>query len=193
MTLPDPPPPLAQSTDFEIGETFIINASLDEDDICYESDNVFIKVHDFDMTLTGRSYVDVVITVPASPDMVDNISPNPFEAPHVSPLYSLPCHSPKCHNMSHVNFHDVLEGNMVDCVESLGNFSGYDPSFDPYSLYLGNMPVKIFFTIPFNHCTDFSKACDKSRRTLTIISRFMFKSSYSHLSELHTQVFDKLL
>ena len=95
--------------------------------------------------------------------------------------------------MSLVACYNMLEGDVFDCVEPLGTFRGSDPFLDPNSLYLGNMPVKIFFTIPFNHCTDFSKACDKSRRTLTIISRFMFKSSYSHLSELHTQVFDKLL
>jgi len=36
MTLPDAPLPLAQSTEFEVGETFSVNTSVDEDDICYE-------------------------------------------------------------------------------------------------------------------------------------------------------------
>jgi len=53
--------PLAQSTAFEVGETFGISASVDDDDTCSGSDNVFIKEHDLDATLVGRSYVDVVI------------------------------------------------------------------------------------------------------------------------------------
>ena len=82
---------------------------------------------------------------------------------------------------------------MVDCSESLGTFRGYDPSLDPYSLYLEDMPGKIIFPIAFNHSTDFSKAFDKFRRALTIISAFLFKCSYLHSSELQAQVFDKLL
>jgi len=38
MTLLDPPFPLAKSTEFEVGETFSINARVDEDDTCYELD-----------------------------------------------------------------------------------------------------------------------------------------------------------
>jgi len=87
MTLLDPPLPLALSTEFEVGETFIVTASVDEDDIYYESDNVFIEAHDFYATHARKSYVDVMITVPASPDMVDNISPDPLMHP-VLPLYA---------------------------------------------------------------------------------------------------------
>ena len=36
MLLPDPPFPLAQSMEFEVGETFTVNASVDEDDACYD-------------------------------------------------------------------------------------------------------------------------------------------------------------
>jgi len=86
MILPYPPPPLAQSTKFEVSNTFIANTSLDDqNDIYYESDNIFFKVHDFDTTLIGRSYVDVVITMLPNPDTVDDIFPNPFDASHVSP------------------------------------------------------------------------------------------------------------
>jgi len=53
-----------------------INTSVGEDDICYESDNVFIEVHDFNASLAGRTYVDVVVTMPASPN---NISPDPLD------------------------------------------------------------------------------------------------------------------
>jgi len=85
------------------------------------------------------------------------------------------------------------EGNEIDCMDSLGTFRGCDPSLDPYSLYLGNMPVKILFTTAFNFFTDFSKAFDTFRRALTIISAFLFKCSDLHPSKLHVQVFDKLL
>jgi len=74
--LPDPPLPLVYSTEFEIGETFNVKPSVDKDDTYHESDNVFIKVHDFDATLAGRTYVNVVVTVPASPN---NISPDPLD------------------------------------------------------------------------------------------------------------------
>jgi len=42
---------LTQLTEFEVGETFSVNTSVDEDDISYESDNVFLEGHDFDATL----------------------------------------------------------------------------------------------------------------------------------------------
>jgi len=90
MALPDPPLPLPHSMKFEIGETFTVNASVDEDDVCYDSENVLIEVHDFDATLAERSYVDVMITMPASSDMVDNISTDPLVTLHASPSCSLP-------------------------------------------------------------------------------------------------------
>ena len=99
--------------------------------------NVLIKVYDFDAALVGRSYEDVVITVPASFDMADDISPGPLDTPHASPLCSLPSSPPECHNMPSVDFHDMLQGYVFDCMDSLGTFRGYDPSLDPYNLYLG--------------------------------------------------------
>ena len=87
----------------------------------------------------------------------------------------------------------MLKGDVFDCMDSLGTFRRYDPSLDPYSLYLGGMPAKIMLTTTFHFFNDFSKAFDKFRRSLTIISTFLFKCSYSHASELHAQMFDKLL
>ena len=46
MTLSDPLFPLAQSTEYEIGDTLGISTSVGEDDACYESDNAFIEVYD---------------------------------------------------------------------------------------------------------------------------------------------------
>ena len=82
---------------------------------------------------------------------------------------------------------------MSDCMDSLGTFRGYDPSLDPYSLYLESMPLKTMFVTAFTSFTDFSKAFYKSMRALIIISAFLFKCSYLHTSEFHAQVFDKLL
>jgi len=173
--------PSTQSTEYEVGET--ISTSAGEDDTCYESLNACIEVHNFDTTLVGRSYKDVVVTVLASPDMSDNISPNPLDALHVSSLCSLLSPSPECCNMFLVARHDTLAGDVFGSVEPLGAFRGYDSFLDPYSLYLENMATKILLTFAFNHSTNFSKACDKFRSALTVISRFIFKCiAYIHLS-----------
>ena len=55
------------------------------------------------------------------------------------------------------------------------------------------MPEKIMLIIAFDYSDDFSKAFDKFRRALIDIPRFIFRFSYLHSSELHAQVFDKLL
>jgi len=193
MLLPDPPFPLAQSTEFGVGETLTVNASVDEDDACYDSDSVSIEVRDYDATPAGRSYVDVVITVSTSYVMVDDASLAPLDTPHASPLCSLPSPSPECHNLLSNVFHDMLQGDVFDCLDSLGTFRGYKPSLNPHSLYLESMPLKIIFITAFTSFTDFSKAFDKFRRALTIPFAFLFKCSFSHPSEFHAQVFDKLL
>jgi len=87
----------------------------------------------------------------------------------------------------------MLKGDLFDCVDSLGAFRGYDPSHDPYSLYLGSIPMKIMLTTAFHFFTNFSKAFDKFRRALNIIFALLFKCFYLHPSELYAQVFDKLL
>ena len=137
--------------------------------------------------------MDVVITVPTSFDMVDDISPNPLDTFHSSPSCSLPFPSLKCHNSSLVACHDVLEGNETDCMDSLGTLRGYDPSLDPYSLYLESMPLKIMFVTAFTSFTDFSTAFKKFVRALVLMYAFLFKCFYLHTSEFHAQVFDKFL
>jgi len=193
MLLPDPPLPLAQSTEFKVDGTFNVSVSVDEDDICYESDSIFIEEHESDAVLTGRSHMDVVTVEPTSPDIIDDISHDPLDTLHASPVCSLPSPSPECHSMPFADCHDILEGNEIDCLDSLGTLRGYDPSLDPYILYLGSMPAKIMLTTTFNFFADFSKAFDKFKRALTLIPAFLFKCSYLHWSELHAQTFDKLL
>jgi len=192
MLLPDALP-LAQSTEFEVGETFTFNASVDEDEACYDLDSVSIEVHDSVATLVRMSYVDVIITVPTTYDMVDDISPDPLDTFRVSSLTSLSSPSLECHSFFITDYYDVLKGNVSDCIESLGTFRGYNPFLDPYSLYLESMPLKVMFVTTFTSITDFSKAFYKFRRAPVIISALLFKCSYSHASELAAQIFDKLL
>ena len=59
MTFPDPPLPLAQPTEVEVGETFGVSGSVDEDDTCYELGNVSIEVHDLDVTFVGLSLIHI--------------------------------------------------------------------------------------------------------------------------------------
>jgi len=60
------------------------------------------------VTLAGMSYVDVVITVPTSSVMTDDVSLDPLDTPHASSLCSLPSPSLECHNMPFADFHDML-------------------------------------------------------------------------------------
>jgi len=90
MTFLDRPFPLAQSMKFEVGETFGVSTSVDEDDTCSESGDVFIEVHDLYKTPTGTSCVDVAVAGAASLDLVNNISPNPLDTLHASSSCSPP-------------------------------------------------------------------------------------------------------
>ena len=103
--------------EFKIGETFGIRASVDEDNNCYESGNAFIKVHNLDATLVGRSHIDVMVTIPTSSNLVDNMSPNPLNAFHALSSCSPPSPFPECRNMPLINYHDVLKGNVVGYVD----------------------------------------------------------------------------
>ena len=135
---------------------------MDEDDICFDSNNVLIEVHDSVATPIGMSYVDVEITVPASSVMDDDVALDPLNTTHASPLCSLPPPPPDCHNVPFIDFHDMLQGDVSDCMDYLGTFRGYDPSIEPYSLYLESMPLKIMFVIAFTSFTGFSMAFDKA-------------------------------
>ena len=85
MTFLNPPFPVAQLMEFQVGETLGISASVVMNDTCYEPGDTFNIVHDFDVTLVVRSYVDVVIAVPVSSYMVGDISPNHLDTFHAFP------------------------------------------------------------------------------------------------------------
>ena len=139
MTYLDPPFPLAQSTEFEVSEIFCVDASIDGDDLCLESDDTFSEVHDLDEILDEGSCVDAVAAVSSSPDLTDHVSLNPLDSSPASSC-SLPSPSPQYCDLSPIDSLAMLKGTVVDCFESLGAFRGYDPSLDPYSLYLEDMP-----------------------------------------------------
>jgi len=127
VTLLDPPLPLAQSMEFKVGETFTVNASVNKDDTCYKLDHTFTEVHDFDVSLEGRLYVDEEVIITTSLDVFENIFPDLLDTFHASPSCSLASPSPKCHNLLLAEYHVMLEGNEIDCMDSLGTFRGVTP------------------------------------------------------------------
>ena len=96
MAFFDKPSPLAQLTQFEVGETLGTSASVDEDNTWSELDDIFIEEYVLYETPIGTSCVDVVVAGPANPDFVDNISPNPHDTFHASSSCSPPSPSPEC-------------------------------------------------------------------------------------------------
>ena len=79
MTYLDPPFPLAQSTEFEMGAIFCVDARIDGDDFCLESDDAFSEMHDLDEIFEGGSCVDAMAAVSSSPDLTDHVSLNPLD------------------------------------------------------------------------------------------------------------------
>ena len=139
LTFSDPTFPLAQSPKFKVGETFGVDASVDEDDICCESDTVLIEEHNLDETLIERSCVDVVVTISPNPDHVDHVSLFPLVFSMLFLSCSLLSLSLECCNLAPIDSHIMLEGYGADCFKSLGIFRGYDSSLDHYSLHLQDM------------------------------------------------------
>jgi len=177
---------------FEVGGTFCVDASVDKGDMRCEFGDAFIEVHDLDETLVGRSCMDAVVTISPSSNLIGLVSSDPLDIFHAFPSCSLLCISPECCNMSLIDSHVVLEGNEINYYESPSTFRGYNSFLDPCSLYLEDLPRKIMLIIAFDCSIDFSEAFDKLRRALTIIPRFIV-CSYFNSSELHAQVFDKLV
>ena len=129
--------------------------------------------------------MDVVFAGQTSHDFVENISPHPLDTFHASSSCSRPSPSPEYCDILLIDSHAILEGNEVDCSETLDTFRGYNPSLDPYNLYLEHSPRKIVLILAFDYCTDFSNALDKFRGALIIMRAFIFTCSYLHSSELH--------
>jgi len=179
--------------ELEVGETFGISTSVDEDDTWSKLGHVFIEEYDLYETLIGTSCEYVLVVGSANPDFVDNISPNPLDTFHASSSCSPPSPSPECCDMLLIDSHAILEGNEIDCSESPGTLRGYDPSIDLYRLYLEDMLGKIILTSAFDYFSDFSNTFDMFRRALVVMHAFIFVCSHLYSSELHGQVFDKFM
>ena len=76
--------------EFEGGEIFCVDASVNEDDMCCKLDDACIEVHDLDETLVERSCVDIMVAVSPSLDLVDHISIDPLDIFHAFSSRSLP-------------------------------------------------------------------------------------------------------
>jgi len=140
-----------------VGEIFSVTASVDEYDICFDSNNVVLDAYDSIATPAGRPYVDVMITLHASSDIIYDVSHDPLDKLHASPSCSLPSSFPGYHIMPSVDFHGVLNGKVYDCTDSLGTFRGYNSPLDPYSFYLESILLKIMFISAFASFTDFQR------------------------------------
>ena len=98
--------------------------SVDEDDLCFELGIVSTLVPDCRETSLGSSCVDVVVVEPTSRDFIAYVSPGPIDLFPISPLSSPPSPSLECPNLSVIDYHDVLQGKVFNCIGSLGTFEG---------------------------------------------------------------------
>ena len=93
-------------------------------------------------------------------EIVDHISFEPFDIFHAFPSCSLPSPSLDYRNMSPNHYHDMIKGNMVDYIKSLGTFQGFVLFLNPHNSYLEDLPRKIMWSNFFHHSSDFSKTFD---------------------------------
>jgi len=116
-----------------------------------------------------------------------------LEHSHVSPMYSQPLFFPKldfdvridnfeiCDSNVDMgnkdNVLNILSGNVYTFM-SLGNFSGYDATLDPYYIYLVDKPGKIMWNTFFDFSFDFSMAFSLIKRALTFFALILCMLSY---------------
>jgi len=77
--------------------------------------------------------------------------------------------------------------------EPLGGLRAYSLSFDPYCVYLKEMPSKIVWTTFFDYSFNFSMAYDKCKRALTFFAVILIVFSCSHHFEIHKNAYSNLL
>ena len=74
---------------------------------------------------------------------------------------------------------NMFSGN-ANCFLSLGCFSGYNASLDPYCMCREDLPKKIIWTAFFNPSYDFSMVIDKIKR-IPILFGVVFIIAYCFL------------
>ena len=79
------------------------------------------------------------------------------------------------------------------CHESPGAIRRYNLSFDPYCGYLEDVPRRIMWSTFFDYVFDFLTAFDEFKKALTFFAMILSVFSYSHHSEKHAAIYDKLL
>ena len=134
------------------------------------------------------------------PSPIDNSRVSTFcSQPSVSPEYSVDVPkdiSELCDSNMDMGYADNMFhmfGGNVETFESLGNYSGYDVTLDPYCIYLVDKPKNILWNTFFTFSFDFSMAFALLTRTLIFLVMFIVVLSHHHACEPHAAAFDKLL
>jgi len=178
-----------------VGEHFGFDARFDVSNVCFESEDIFYKVHDLVSTPLEECRDECAHE--ESPNLGFNnvISPNPFDHLHVFPTcsqppisleYSLhaPINNPKiCDSkvdLEHAGKMFAMLGENVDNFISLGYFFGHGASLDPYCIFLVDKPRKIIWNTFFGFSFDLSMALALLKRALTFFAVIIFELSYCH-------------
>jgi len=138
----------------------------------------------------------------------DNVLPNPLDHSHVFSLcsptfpsleyyFDAPIYNPMiCDAIMNLgsedNMFNALGGNVINFL-SLGYFSGYDASLNPYCIYLVDEPRKIMWTNFFDFSFDFSMNFALLKRSIIFFIVTIIMLSYYHACETKSVEFGKPL
>jgi len=188
-----------------VGEPFGLVARFGMNNACYGLETPFEEARNLvDTPLEGCR--DMFVHEGSPRLGCDDVIRNFLEHSRVSPMYSQPSFSPEldfdvpidnfeiCDSNvdmgSKDNALNTLDGN-VETFESLGYFSGYDATLDPYCINLVDKPRKILWNTFFAFFFDFSMVLTLRELILIFVLILMF--SHSHACKAHVVEFDKLL
>jgi len=184
--------PLAQCKGLEVGESLRLVARFGMNNACRGLEDTFDMEHN--LVDTPLEVCRDVFVHEETPSLGSNhVSHNPLEHFHDSLLCSQPFFSPEyyvdvpkdisklcdfnvdlgCEN----NMFNMLRGN-DETFESLGNFSGYDATLDPYCIHLVENPRKIMWNTFFNFSFAFSMAFSLIKRALAFFALILSVLSY---------------
>jgi len=175
-----------------------LDARFDVADACFKSKDISDAVHDLDKTpLEGSpdvfthedsqsplsfpcfTYFFITLSFPLSTTLVR--------------LLKILCFFYTDNDLGYEDNMFNMLGRNIDNFMSLGYFSGYNASLDPYFMYLVDAPRKIMWNTFFDFSFDFSMAFGLLKIGLTFVAMFFFIFSYSQAYGAHARVFDKLL
>jgi len=154
----------------KVDEPFGFDVTFDFFDACFKSKDILDEVHGLAETPLEVSRDVFMNEESPSLGFDNNILPNPLDHSHVSPICSLPSISPEysldapfdspklCDSNVELGYagkmFNMIDGN-VDNFMSLGYFTGYNASLDPYYMYLVDKPRKIMWNTFFYFSFDF--------------------------------------